>query len=351
MLNSNISFNVDQKRERYAELSEIPQPPARPILATRHSSAVSATLGNRIQRHLDAGKPLYIGFDPTDPPRNSSNIQRACEEGGVEGRKCEKSIKKDKQWVRFLTFGAPLDIAVKFILTFGMMMALVAVFWATNRVIQNRRLDKDFNLILLVGQIIWGVFFGASCIFGMELMWGKWRVRRKRKSIILHFTDQKKKRSPSAALFFTVSWVLISIVLLITSAVWIYFYLTFRASLIERCMEQTVRVTTTWEKDSLRRVAPKAQIDGCLSKVGPKVSWTLAWGILYALSSYSGLVVVIWGRDYRKRLLEIKECEEARMLPRNSENDKVGLLLGTAPLGGLPSSRAYLPGTNDVGLR
>jgi hypothetical protein len=136
MLNSNISFNVGQKRERYAELSEIPQPPARPILATRHSSTVSATLGNRIQRHLDAGKPLYIGFDPTDPPRNSSNIQRACEEGGVEGRKCEKSIKKDGKWVRFLTFGAPLDIAVKFILTFGMMMALVAVFWATNRVIR-----------------------------------------------------------------------------------------------------------------------------------------------------------------------------------------------------------------------
>lgn len=108
-------------------------------------------------------------------------------------------------------------------------------------------------------------------------------------------------------------------------------------------MEKTVKVSVTWDKDSLRRMAPQSQIDNCLRGVGPKVNWTLAWAITYAVFSYSGMIVVIWGRDYRRRLLEIKDCEEAKSPSNSGGNDKVGLLLGTAPLGRLSSSRAIDP--------
>lgn len=113
-------------------------------------------------------------------------------------------------------------------------------------------------------------------------------------------------------------------------------------------MEQTVKVTITWDKDSLRRMAPQAQINNCLDKIGSKVNWTLAWGIGYAIFSYFGMIVVIWGRDYRRRLLEIKECEEAKTLSNNGGNDKVGLLLGTAPLGRLSDSRITGPSKSSL---
>lgn len=41
---------------------------------------------------------------------------------------------------------------------------------------ENRRLKSDFDFVMVIGQLIWGIFLGAPCIFGMELMWGKWRV-------------------------------------------------------------------------------------------------------------------------------------------------------------------------------
>lgn len=168
-------------------------------------------------------------------------------------------------------------------------------------------------------------------------------------SIILTYRAQKKKqRSPSAALFFTVCWVLVSLVLLVTSAVWIYFYFFFRSNRVEKCLEKTIKVTVTWDKDSLRRMAPQALIDNCLARVGSKVNWTLAWGIAYALFSYQGMIVVIWGRDYRRRLLEVRECEEAKKLPNNGGSDKVGLLLGTAPPGRLSSGRVIGPRTSSL---
>lgn len=58
--------------------------------------------------------------------------------------------------------------------------------------------------------------------------------------------------------------------------------------------------------------------------------------------------MVIWGRDYRRRLLEIRECEEAKTLSNNGGNDKVGLLLGTAPLGRLSDSRITGPSKSSL---
>lgn len=110
-------------------------------------------------------------------------------------------------------------------------------------------------------------------------------------------------------------------------------------SLAKKCMEKTVKVTIALDKDSLRRMAPQAQIDTCLRKIGPKINWTLAWGIAHALFAYLAMIVVIWGRDYRRRLLEIREYEAAKNLSGGGRYDGVGLLLGTAPVGRSSSSR------------
>lgn len=104
-------------------------------------------------------------------------------------------------------------------------------------------------------------------------------------------------------------------------------------------MERAIRIAVGLEKDPLRRTAPQTQIDRCLGNVGPKVHWTLAWGVVHAIFAYLAVIVVIWGRDYRRRLLEIRECEESRNLSSSGRYDGVGLLLGTAPVGRLSSRR------------
>lgn len=182
----------NQDRNQSYETSELslPQPP----FLTRHSATPSGiSLGKKIQRHLDAGMPLYIGLDPADP-QNANG----CELGG---RTASINQTNPKKWLRVLTLGAPLDNAAKFILTMGMALALLALLWGTNGLIrmsirfvslncnivgffltcitngsENRRFKSDFEFVMVIGQFIWGVFLGAPCIFGMELMWGKWRV-------------------------------------------------------------------------------------------------------------------------------------------------------------------------------
>lgn len=192
----------NQGRNPSYETSELPLP--RPSFASRISATPSGiSLGKKIQRHLDAGMPLYIGLDPADP-QNADG----CEKGGQT-----PPVKRNKpqKWLRVLTLGVPLDTAAKSILTVGMVLALLALLWAMNGLIrtliyipfppptnstfnlegffvlffsnmckliglENRRLKSDFDFVMIIGQFIWGIFLGAPCIFGMELMWGKWRV-------------------------------------------------------------------------------------------------------------------------------------------------------------------------------
>ena len=64
----------------------------------------------------------------------------------------------------------------------------------------------------------------------------------------------------------------------------------------------------------------------------------LFWGVVYIVMFYAGIIIAVWGRDYRRRLLEIRKCEERATGP-GAEGEEVGLLLGTAPLGRLVHSR------------
>lgn len=144
---------------------------------------------------------------------------------------------------------------------------------------------------------------------------------------------------------------MVSVILLATSVSWIYFYRFFRASLMQSCIEQTVNFTTTLGKGPLQHMAPQAQIDRCLGKIGSKINGTLAWGVLHAIFAYLAAIVVVWGLDYRKRLLEIRECEESRSVSCNGGYDKVGLLLGTAPVGRSSSSRIIGSSKSAFGRR
>lgn len=117
-------FNHEDRKPPNED-SEPPLP--RPSFSSRHSSTPSGiSLGKKLQRHLDAGNPLYIGFDPADS---------RDEDGEGRQAECIKRIKY-KKWLRVFTLGAPLDIAVKFILTVGMTMALLAILWAMNWLIR-----------------------------------------------------------------------------------------------------------------------------------------------------------------------------------------------------------------------
>lgn len=116
----------NQGRNSY-ETAELPLP--RPPFLSRNSATPSGiSLGKKIQRHLDAGMPLYIGLDPADP-QNANE----CEKGE---RTTSINQKPPNKWLRVLTLGAPLDTAAKLILTAGMALALLALLWAMNGLIR-----------------------------------------------------------------------------------------------------------------------------------------------------------------------------------------------------------------------
>ncbi|KAG0635766.1 hypothetical protein HOY80DRAFT_419332 [Tuber brumale] len=324
--------------------------PPRPPFAKRHSSTSSNdSLGKKIQRHLDAGNPLYIGFDPADPPRDSTLMTEQGKGGDtlvrVDGD--EHTVagrKKNWSWraVKVLCCGVPLDICARIILTAGMILALLSLLWSVNRLIRmfsptrsvlSRTLilnilerkgimhpdNLTFTSYIIIFQCVWGIFFGATCLFGFVLMWGKWR------------------RSPTAALFFTVTWILVTILLIVASVLWFYFYFSFRNKHTKKCREKTTSTGPVFDRDAPFRQATQDQINNCLLRVRKQGDGVLVWGVVYAVMLYAAIIVIIWGGSYRRRLMEIRGCEERVKGP--GEGEKVGLLLGTAPLGRLAHSR------------
>lgn len=151
-------------------------------------------------------------------------------------------------------------------------------------------------------------------------MWGKWR------------------RSPTAALFFTVTWILVTILMLVTSVLWFYFYFSFRHKRFRKCHEKFTNAGPEFGRDAPIRQATQDQVDGCLLRARKQGGGVLFWGVVYVVMFYAGIIIAVWGRDYRRRLLEIRRCEEWAKGP-GAEGEKVGLLLGTAPLGRLVHSR------------
>lgn len=83
------------------------------------------------------------------------------------------------------------------------------------------------------------------------------------------------------------------------------------------------------------RKAPKEMVDACIRKATRKARWVLVWGIIYAVMCYASIVIIVWARDYRRRLLRIVACEEAAaaMATMTATGEKVRLLLAPAPPG------------------
>ncbi|KAG0134840.1 hypothetical protein HOY82DRAFT_590072 [Tuber indicum] len=204
-----------------------------------------------------------------------------------------------------------------------MILALLSLLWSVNRLIQRKGImhtdNITFTFYIIIFQCVWGIFFGATCLFGFILMWGKWR------------------RSPTAALFFTVTWILVTILLLVASIIWFYFYFSFRNKEITKCHEKITSTGSIFDHDAPVRKATPEQIKNCLLRVRKQADGVLVWGVVYSVMLYAAIIVIVWGGSYRRRLMEIRGCEERVKGP--GEVEKVGLLLGTAPLGRLAHSR------------
>jgi len=151
-------------------------------------------------------------------------------------------------------------------------------------------------------------------------MWGKWR------------------RSPPAALFFTVTWILVTVLQLVTSVLWLYFYFFSRHKYFTKCHEKTTNADPGFGRDVPVRQATQDQIDFCMLIAKKEGGGVLFWGIVYIVMFYAAIIISVWGGDYRRRLLEIRGCEKPAR-GSSAEGEKVGLLLGTAPLGRLAHSR------------
>jgi len=126
--------------------------------------------------------------------------------------------------------------------------------------------------------------------------------------------------------------------MLVTSILWFYFYFFFRHKHFRKCHEKVTNAGPAFGRDAPIRQATQDQIDGCLLRARKQGGEVLFWGVVYIVMFYAGIIVAVWGKDYRRRLLEIRKCEE-RAKGSGAEGEKVGLLLGTAPLGRLVHSR------------
>ncbi|KAL7271020.1 hypothetical protein RUND412_006247 [Rhizina undulata] len=287
-------------------------------------SAVSPGTERKILRHLEAGNPLYLGIDPTyrDSYMATGHPPGCAGEGkGAERNNCMWEGKRARKVLKVATCGVSLDFWAKIILTVGMVVAGIQLLDGMNRFIQHMETKEGFNVGLTAYLIAWGMVFGVACLFGMILMWGKLR------------------RSPTAALLFTIAWSLVTIILIVNAFLWFSIFFSYRAQLKQECQALTVSIGKPKFgfdfAERPKRAATQAEIDKCIQKSANEGQTTLIWGSAYTVFTYFACIVIFWGRNYRRRLLEIRAREEwiggGSDVEKRSE--KVGLVLGTAPMG------------------
>lgn len=163
--------------------------------------------------------------------------------------------------------------------------------------------------------MIWGFYLTAVCLLGMSLMWGRCR------------------HSPTTALAFTILWTLTTVLNLAVAALWFYFFYATRAVRVDACRSKTVRAGRLLPNFAApRRMAPKERINACIRMASSRGSELFAYGVVHILMGCLCAVVIFWARDYHARLLEIEEFERLQD-EAGVSSEKVGLLIGTAPLG------------------
>lgn len=269
-------------------------------------STASSTTGNNLLRHLENGNNLYI------------NVQPACENVLRDSAFYKPPIPPllnaeppDRRL--FSRLPISLDATAKFTFVCGLYLALYGLLVGLNNIIAPApTILDDFFSVLNTLTITWGVFFSSSCLFGLSLLYSKWR------------------RSPAAALFFMILWAFTVLLLIVVAALWFYFFHALKIARMERCRAKTVKTGEAWDWDAPRRAAPSADIDACLAGVLGRTIMPLVWGCLYVVLVMLGVATSVWSRRYRRRLMEV---EEWKRLQKEMGGEKVGLVIGTAPLG------------------
>ncbi|KAI5783547.1 hypothetical protein EDC01DRAFT_785220 [Geopyxis carbonaria] len=290
-------------------------------------SAVSEGTGRKIQKHLDAGNPIYIGVDPGSLPHTS--IPPSCKLG-VETTETKlrggnvdeelggalKSRSTRRAALEKLLCGLSLDCFAKGTFSTGLFLALYGIQIGLQGFIGfNTPSDgnRDLYSIMLAMQISWGFILGGGCIFGMLLMWGAWR------------------RSPSVALIFTVFWTCTTVLALVVSAIYFYMFFTVRTAIVNDCRAKTVRTTLEFSPSAPRRSAPPEEIAACIDRARGKGLEYLIWGLIYIVMLAFNTLTILWSRDYRKRLLELSQLEILQESLSNPPVSPVALMLGTRP--------------------
>ncbi|KAF8247480.1 hypothetical protein K440DRAFT_643757 [Wilcoxina mikolae CBS 423.85] len=292
-------------------------------------SAVSIGTGQKIQKILDEGNAIYLGVDPRDCGRI---LRHSMQASGSSGRKENLTFEANDEEGRIshifkkLLCGLSLDCAAKFVLVIGLYLGGHILLSGLGAFVARKSVHGGFTIMVAVLQVVWGLYFGAACLFGMSMMWGKW------------------KRSPTAALFFIMIWTLTTFLVIVAAGIWLYFFYAARAIRIQHCNAKTVRVSPRMESmdsGAPRRGAPKDRIETCIQMAMKRGTELLIYGIVHVIMACFCVVVIAWGKEYRDRLLKTKEFDRLQN-EIETESEEVGLLIGTAPLG-MRGKRALEP--------
>lgn len=285
----------------------LPPPPSHlSRLSSFAPSTVSSTTGNNLLRHLENGNNLYINVQPA-----CENVLRDSDFHKPPTPPLLSTEPPNRSF--FSRLPISLDATAKVTFVCGLYLALYGLLVGLNNIIAPApTILDDFFSVLNTLTIIWGIFFSSCCLFGLSLMYSKWR------------------RSPTAALFFMILWAFTVLLLIVVAALWFYFFHSLRTARMERCRAKTVKTGEAWDWDAPRRAAPREDIEACVAAVLGRTMMPLMWGCLYVVLVLLGVGTSVWSRGYRRRLMEV---EEWKRLQREMGGEKVGLVIGTAPLG------------------
>ena len=106
------------------------------------------------------------------------------------------------------------------------------------------------------------------------------------------------------------------------------------------------------DQEAPRRSAPKDRIEACIARTMTRGTALLVYAIAHLFVALLALVVVDWARDYHARLRTVEKFGQLQER-YHCEDEKVGLVIGTVPIGmrsprppGPPATPASRPRTS-----
>lgn len=281
------------------------------------SLPISPFHSKRLKLHFDAGSPLYIDAGHPNPMReealtpntSASDIEKAAaEETNIERRTTKTSEPSsdkptdqctaeltDENVAQRCSRRRRLDCVARVFLVLGLYMGVFTFMDGFEPLVRKQNSTDPFAWPMTVYQPVWGLFFAGVCLFGMFMIWGKW------------------KRSPTTALIFACVYAFAMILTFSTAGCLFYLATVGLSNRLKGCAQPEFANIAGPGYGGYQPY--HGRVVRCTAAVNHRANIYLAWAIAYTVVGVLSIIIVMWACGYRARLIAIREfeCIEMRL--------------------------------------